>query len=321
LAEAGLPWIGVGEEAGGSGGTTSEALSMAPLLGYHAAPLPVVETGLLAGWLLSQADMKVPAVPITVASDSRHDQLSVRRRAGGWVVSGVLHRVPWAQRCERVAALAQVEGELHVLALPLAGAAFKAGANLAGEPRDTVSFVDLRVSSDEVGIAPEGVHEEALRRRGALARALQMAGAASAAVDLSIEHADGRVQFGRPIAQFQAVKHLLVRAAEESALAVITSAAAVEMFESEHQFFVTAAAKVVCGRAARTVASAAHQVHGAIGMTQEYELQLRTRRLMSWSQEFGSEPYWARRLGAYLAERGPDQLWGQIATGPLESTS
>ena len=58
----------------------------------------------------------------------------------------------------------------------------------------------------------------------------------------------------------------------------------------------------------------AHQVHGAMGFTQEYSLQHATRRLWAWRDEAGSEAVWARRLGQHLAAAGADALW-PLTTG------
>ena len=70
-----------------------------------------------------------------------------------------------------------------------------------------------------------------------------------------------------------------------------------------------AAAKLRTGEAAGNGAAIAHQVHGAMGFTQEYPLHYATRRLWSWRDEFGNESYWAERLGAMLLARGGDALW------------
>ena len=68
-------------------------------------------------------------------------------------------------------------------------------------------------------------------------------------------------------------------------------------------------AKIRVGEAASKSARIAHQVHGAIGITEEYELQQSTRRLWSWRDEFGNETYWAINLGQEVIRMGADRLW------------
>jgi acyl-CoA dehydrogenase len=61
-----------------------------------------------------------------------------------------------------------------------------------------------------------------------------------------------------------------------------------------------ALAKARCGEAAEKVVAIAHAVHGAIGITGEYDLQLYTRRLQEWRVDFGSSAWWHAQLGAAL---------------------
>src|ERR1700691_3208739 len=68
VAEAGLPWISVPEEAGGEGGDLADALAVLRVAGYHRLAPPLAETGALAGWLLAASGLQVSPVPPTVAS-------------------------------------------------------------------------------------------------------------------------------------------------------------------------------------------------------------------------------------------------------------
>src|ERR1700744_2762096 len=67
VAEAGLPWISVPPEAGGEGGDLGDALAVLRLAGYYGLPLPLAETGVLAGWLLATSGLRTARVPTTVA--------------------------------------------------------------------------------------------------------------------------------------------------------------------------------------------------------------------------------------------------------------
>jgi alkylation response protein AidB-like acyl-CoA dehydrogenase len=73
-----------------------------------------------------------------------------------------------------------------------------------------------------------------------------------------------------------------------------------------------AAAKIRAGQSAGKAAELAHQLHGAIGFTDEHELHLYTRRLWSWRDEYGSESYWSTRLGEILVRGGADAFWDAL---------
>ena len=120
------------------------------------------------------------------------------------------------------------------------------------------------------------------------------------------------MQFGRPIGRFQAIQQNLAVLAGQAAAATAAAEAAIEVAVRDLGSPLVAAAKIRTGEAAGIGASIAHQVHGAIGFTQEHRLHYSTRRLWSWRDEFGNEAYWARRLGGVVAAAGADRLWHGI---------
>jgi len=74
-----------------------------------------------------------------------------------------------------------------------------------------------------------------------------------------------------------------------------------------------ATAKIRAGEAASAAAAIAHQIHGAIGFSQEHALHRYTQRLWAWRDDFGSESAWAVRLGRAVATKGADGLWPWVA--------
>jgi acyl-CoA dehydrogenase len=156
-----------------------------------------------------------------------------------------------------------------------------------------------------------------MQRFGALFRAAQMAGAMEAALALSTRYANDRVQFGRPIAKFQAIQQQLALLAEQAAAAsvAVESAAIAVAAGRPSSALAVAAAKIRAGEAAGKVAEIAHQVHGAIGFTHEHSLHRLTRRLWSWRDEFGTESHWSRQLGRAVMTAGADALWPTITAG------
>ncbi|HEX6548501.1 MAG TPA: acyl-CoA dehydrogenase family protein [Candidatus Dormibacteraeota bacterium] len=150
--------------------------------------------------------------------------------------------------------------------------------------------------------APESLFER-LMEPGPLLRAVQMAGAAARARDLTVQYGAERRQFGQPINRFQAVQQEMAEMASEAAAA----AAAVDQALEAGSELRVRAAKVAAGRAAARVAAIAHQVHGAIGFTHEHELHRYTTIIWRWRDQDGTEAEHAVELGRAVA--GQD-LWG-----------
>jgi acyl-CoA dehydrogenase len=142
-----------------------------------------------------------------------------------------------------------------------------------------------------------------------------MAGALERMSELTLEYTSERRQFGMPVASFQAVQSHLVHGAQEAAIVSIAARAAVRAAERGAAGFEIAAAKVLANRAATTATSAAHQAHGAIGMTQEYALHHLSRRLWAWREEYGTERFWSEQLGEAIERAGAEDLYSLIAGG------
>ena len=270
----------------------TDAMAVLSLAGEHAAPVPLAEAT-LAGWLMGASFQgTVSVVPPGAPGE-------LRLRHG--LLSGAARAVPWGRAVERVVAV--VDGEAVAVRTSVA-AGLQRRSNLAGEPRDTLVFD--RASVEEVRRPACDLGE-----RGALTRAALMAGGLVAMARLTIAYAGERRQFGRPIAAFQAVQQHLVSLAQEASLVAL----ACERAARVAGFFEIAAAKQLASRAALTATRAAHQVHGAMGMTQEYRLHHFSRRLWAWRSEYGDEQQWALRLGAAVARAGAGELYPAITGG------
>ena len=140
-----------------------------------------------------------------------------------------------------------------------------------------------------------------------------MGGSLERALEYSLQYANERIQFGRPIAKFQAIQHMLALLAGQVAAAGAAADAAIEASCLAPDEFAVAVAKSRAGEAAGKGAEIAHQVHGAMGYTREHSLHYVTRRLWSWRDEFGNETCWQIRLGRVVAAQGADALWPMLS--------
>ena len=307
LEESGLTLTWVPDELGGAGAEVIDGFAVLRVAGRATAPVPLAET-LMAGWLLAQAKLDAPAGPMTIAPvfEDGHIELLPDR-----TLRGRARQVPFARNAGHIVVLAFQEGNPAVALVPAAGLAIGHGKSLAGEPRDTVTFDGAAA----VATAPVAdLDTLGLVQLGAAVRAQQMAGALERILDQSVQWSLDRVQFGRPIAKFQAVQHNLAMLAGEVAAAGAAADGAAEAIArygvgSEMTAAQVAIAKYRVGEAAGNGAAVAHQVHGAMGFTYEHSLHHATRRLWAWREEFGNETHWATQLGHMVAARGADALW------------
>jgi acyl-CoA dehydrogenase len=307
LTQAGYDAALVPESAGGAGLEMADALSLLICAGRHSLPAPLAET-MLAGWLLSTAGIAIPEGPLTVAPVRDGDALAAKRDGAGWRIEGTATRIPWARQCGTIAVLAEGGGNSVVALVAAADCAVEEGHNVAGEPREDLVFGGTKTL--RAGTSP--ISAGALRALGAVMRSAQIAGALQRVLETSVQYARERVQFGRAIGRFQAVQQNLAVLAGQTAAATAAAEAAIEAAPRDLASLAVAAAKIRAGEAAGIGAAIAHQVHGAIGFTQEHRLHYSTRRLWSWRDEFGNEAYWSRWLGARVAAAGAERLWQGI---------
>lgn len=309
VEDAGLPLASIDETSGGGGTSVTDALAVARLAASYAAPLPLGETGLLAGHLLASAGLTVPAGPLAAAWTGVEMRLDGER----CLVSGRAARLPWGRAAVRIVVLATGSDGPRVCVVDPSACEITPGTNVAGEPRDTVVFPDVQVPAGDHAPVPASLSVAQLEARAALLRAAQIAGAVTAATRLSVIYAGERQQFGRPIARFQAVgQQLALLAAEDAAANAVVELALAALDAGRDGADEIAAAKVRAGEAAGSAAEIAHQVHGAIGFTREHRLHHLTRRLWAWRDEYGSEAVWARRLGERALASGGDGTWTLI---------
>lgn len=316
LADAGMPWVGVDERVGGAGGGLNDACSVVFAAGRFAVPAPVAETGLIGGAIMAAHGLEVGWEPLSVPVPTSRDRLMIDT-AG--CVTGELGCVPWAGRTNGVVAVAHTDGGLRLVAVDAGRAEIVPGRNVAGEPRDRVLFDRVPVDPARIVECDERTVRE-LELRGALSRSLLLAGAATALVSITATYAADRRQFGRPIGSFQAIGNRLARLASEARAAatigtVLSSGFVETDDQSEALFgaeFAIMAAKIATTRSALAVTTEAHQIHGAIGMTQEYELQQFSRRIFAWSREWGSARAWSAAFGRRLLSGGVDNLWPSL---------
>jgi acyl-CoA dehydrogenase len=316
VEESGLSLALVAEEHGGAGLPPADALEIVRLSGYRALPVPLGET-MLARALWSAAGGLTDALegkPVFLAMPS---QLSLRPHGnGGAILNGRVGPVAMPTQDACLLTVAPTPEGTQMLLLLETGSAtpLHRHTSPAFEPRFHLEWSECPLRAEQM--LPWSAHSAlALQAQGALVRSMEMTGAMRRALEWGLQYAGERAQFGKPIARFAPVQDMLVEAAAETAAAISAAGLAAEKWRvqlDDDALFCIAAAKSRCGEAAGRVSEWIHQVHGAIGFTQEHALHHVTRRLWAWRDDFGSETFWNQWLGARVAGHGP-QLWHRLA--------
>jgi len=288
----------VPEQTGGVGLAWSECESAWHSMGYHAAPVPLGET-MIGRWALARAGLEAPDGPLAVVAEAL--ELDAAGRIGG--TDAV---VPWAGQAEHLVAVANRAGESFVCMLRGADCPSSASPTIGRIPGARLRFPAVA----PLALAPWQDHAAlGLLPQVAVLRATQMAGCLDRLLALCVEYGNTRVQFGRPIGKFQAIQHQIASLAEQAAAAQVAGRLGCSCIDRGKEEFGAAVAKIRAGQSAMTGAAIAHQVFGAMGVTDEHMLHFFTRRLWQWRDEGESEHWWSERLGHRTIDAGGVALW------------
>lgn len=286
LENAGFADAMVAEADGGAALGLSQVYGVWSLCGSHALPVPLAET-MVARALLSGVG-------------AAHRDGSIALAEGRLMEDGTL-TCP-VVRLGRVAKSVLVQHDAGWQLLPLAEAASEPAA-FCVDTRSRWSAAQVSAAPRLEIALPDGLD---LRTMQACLTAAQLAGALVQTFERTLQFANERTQFGRPIGKFQAIQHQLAVMSEHVFAARMAAQLGCADGRAGNSIFPdrlrVAVAKARCSQAALLVAESGHAIHGAIGFTQEYDLQLLTRRLHAWRQTAGSESYWHAVAGAALLD-------------------
>lgn len=313
LADLGSTGLLVPPEYGGAGMTMVEAGIVAEELGAALHPGPWLSSAVAAVRALTRLVSNDRAAELltgiadgtTIATVACFDSAAVSASEHGRQVAltGVLSAVADAAAADVLLVLAETADGAGLFAVKTAA------AGLSVTPEDGIDQTRKEfhvafdaVSADRVATSSPATLA-ALVDDVIIARAADALGAARAVMDLAIEYAKVRTQFGQPIGSFQAIQHLCVDMYETVELArsgVLHALWASDAADSEQRHLCAVRAKAFAGRLA-TVADTAIQVFGGIGYTWEHDAHLYLKRLLGWSRYLGGPDRYLVELGAHLA--------------------
>lgn len=326
---ADLGWLGLPfpEAYGGTGSSFLDLCVLLEEMGRALLPGPYFSTVVLAGLTVLDAGseaQKQDILPKIAAGDliatfaitepsARWDAEGIRdvqatRRGTEWVLNGTKLFVPYAHVSDILLVAARTRSgadptqgvTCFIVPAKAQGISQTLLKTIASDRQSEVIFHDVAVPATAVlGQVDQGwpIVERAIRRAAA-AICCWMVGGAQRVLEMTVDYAKTRIQFGRPIGSFQAIQHHCANmAVDVEGARYIAYQAAWAVSEGLDAGMEVAMAKAWCSDAYRRVCALAHQSHGAIGFTKEHNLQLYTRRAKAAELLYG-DPDFHRELVA-----------------------
>ena len=313
LAEQG--WLGliIPEKYGGVELEFQDLIILLEEMGRHMLPGPYFSTVVMGGMSIMEAgteDQKQEYLPriaegqiiVTLALnepsgrwDAEGIQLTADKSGDGYVLNGTKLFVPNAHVSDNLVVAARTgEGDTDISLFIVSSQAKGVTQNLlktiASDRQSEVVFEKVEVpSSALLGEKNAGwATIEKVLQWGAIGKCAEMSGGGQEVLDMTVEYAKQRTQFGRPIGTFQAIQHHCANMATDvEGAKFITYQAAWKLSEGLPAEREVAMAKAWGSEAYRRVCALGHQSHGAIGFTKEHNMQLYSRRAKAAELAFG----------------------------------
>jgi alkylation response protein AidB-like acyl-CoA dehydrogenase len=320
-AELGLHGIAVPEQWGGAGAGTAELAVVFEEMGRALLCSPFFATVALAAQaiLASGDDAAAEQFLPGFVDGSTTATLVLDGRLGPWDPAAVTLRADRDGTAYRIYGQAPVVIDGHTADVVLAAAGTDAGISLLavragsdGLRRTPLAGLDrtrkmARVEFDgaqAVLIGTDGGAADFLDRTSDLALvalAAEQVGAAQRCLDMAVDYAKNRIQFGRPIGSFQAIKHRCADMLVQVEGARSAESHAAEVAGTDDLPTAAAVAKMVCSEAFHQVALDNMRIHGGIGFTWEHDAHLFVRRAKATQLIFGDPDYHAQRLATLVS--------------------
>ena len=316
FAEMGFTGILIDEADGGLGLGHVEAGIVLEAIGRNLTPSPFLITAVavveaLKGTRHKQrwfpgiiAGETVASLAIDEGAKHRPEAIAMRadRSGNGFRLSGRKQFVVQGASADLLVVAARAEEGLTLFAVEPDRAGLEVeGVRLADSSIGArIDFRDVEVDSDSV-VGEVGQGEAVLARMLAAGRsgaAAELVGIGSAAMDMSVDYLRQRKQFGRPIGEFQALQHRAAHLYSELEIARAAALKAQQLLDegSDEAEAMVAVAKAKAGRASTLAVQEGVQMHGGVGMTDEYDIGLYMKRDRVLNELFGDPNYHSDRL-------------------------
>jgi len=330
MAEQGWMGLIIPEEYGGAGMNLCELAVLLEEFGRALVPGPYISTVVLGaypvmiagsdeqkGWLLPKIASGDVIMTMALTEPSAKwtadgVQLEAKKHGDDYVLNGVKLFVPDAHVTDRMIVVARTSSgkspedgiTLFFVDSESPGIKYEPLKTIAGDKQCEVTFENVKVPAANVlGEADKGWPiVEQTKKVATVAACAYLVGLAQMDFDVTLNYAKERVQFGRPIGSFQAIQHKLADAViDVDGSRFITYKAAWSLQEGEPDAdLMVSMAKAWTSDASRRVVAHGQQIHGGIGFTKEYKIQLYFRRQKWMELMWGDADYHREQVAQKL---------------------
>ncbi len=337
IAEQGWTGMLIPEQYGGFGMSVVDMAATLEEMGRALLPGPFFSTVLMAAPLIERAgteDQKRKYLGAIARGEARITvafledppawspdgvQMNARSAAGGYTLDGTKLFVPDAAEADFLTVIARLDGDLAVFIVETGGLSIRPMSTIdLTRKAYEVSFNGVAVASEDV-LATGASAAAALSEARAIATAglaAEMTGGMQRLLEITVEYAKTRKQFGRPIGQFQAVQHQcadMLLYTESSRSAAYYAAYALQESIPEARLAVSVA-KAYASEAYRETGNRAIQVHGGMGFTWENDAHLFYRRAKVSEQMFGDAAFHREQIAKMIVDCHPARLEEKAAS-------
>ena len=331
-ADLGLLGLPIEERYGGFGGNAVDVMLVMEAFGKVLALEPYLATVVLGATALRLAGTEAQKAQLfpriadgslklafahgeTQARYDLSDVITKARRDGpGWILDGAKSVVLHGDCADRLVVSARTAGHRHdvkgitlfLVDATATGVARRGYALRDGTRAAELSFTNVRLSAAEIIGTPDdglGVIER-VTQAGIAAMAAEVVGEMEAMYAMTLDYMKTRQQFGRPIGQNQVMQHKaadMLVAMEQGRSMAMLAAMMVDEPDGLERARNIAMAKIGVGQSARHVSQSAIQMHGGIGMTEEYAVGHYFRRVMTFEHLWGDTAYHLAALAEQVA--------------------
>ena len=314
MADLGWQGLMIPEEHGGAGFSFLDLAVLVEEFGRALVPGPFIPNQVAAAIILAAGSdaQKKKYLPKLADGSSiftyaftepsgRWDRDGVQMKLEGGKLNGTKLFVPDAAVADYIVTAARKGNDMVAVVVPRSAVQVTVLKTIASDKQAEVVYKDVAVADDDVMAIPQAVGDT-IRNQATVLECAYLVGLAQKDFEISVNYAKERVQFGRPIGSFQAIQHKaadMVTDVDGMRFIMYKAAWSLNSNQDDQQMAVNMA-KAWTSEATRRVVAHGQQIHGGIGFTKDYVIQLFFRRQKRAELFWGDGDFHRERVAQML---------------------